>query len=354
MQFTTFAELTRPAYYQVNDLANLNFALSQTTTPGGLRVDDIFQPDVADRQRRRNAIGQRLNNKPATGVPSRWLEKDALPGGQAFADPYTMTGATTGTPQRTPHYLELKALMGEYQSGTFNTEVTAQQGVFRGQDEEDMQDTLDGLLRKHDRAIWQGAASSISVAPNSSVAATLEYCGIFNQLSAASNQFTDSVAAGASIVQALMTLVAEICAQDDEEFMPTAIYMAPLVYNFICLELEGRTQFWGQEVEVTAGKRVKSIATAAGDLPLVTDNFMGSVTIATADDAWPLVILTEDLVEYHYLTTPDVRIFEMPRTNIAYNAKRVMVKFGALGMKRAANAHGLLKVAKNWTPPVAA
>ena len=138
---------------------DINAALTQTNVPGALRIDDLFKPDILDVQRRRNLLGQRIKPTPATGSPSRWIEKDALPGGQTFVDPQTLTGYTPGTPSRSPHYLEIKALMGAMTTTVFNTEITDQQGIFTNQGAEDFQDTIDGLLKKHDKSLWRGTAT---------------------------------------------------------------------------------------------------------------------------------------------------------------------------------------------------
>jgi hypothetical protein len=64
--------------------------------------------------------------------------------------------------------------------------------------------------------------------------------------------------------------------------------------------------------EVIAGLRVNGIASAAGTLPIITDVFLpapvASVTESGKTD-YSLAILTEDLIEYHYLTAAEPRLF---------------------------------------------
>ena len=339
------------SYYAVKDVGALNFALSQTTTPGGLRIDDIFEPDIEDAFRRRTELGQRMTSKPVNNVPHRWIEKDALPGGQAWVDPQLLTGQTAGTPSRSAHYLEIKALMGEYDSTMYNREVTEAQGVFSGQDDEDFNNTLEALILKRDKNYWTGLATSINVAPNNAVAATLEFCSFFRQLVSAGNTFGASVTAGTSIIRAIMTAVANIMAQDDQIFAPTAIYIHPLAHLFLTIELEDRTTYWGEPVQAIPGKTVSTIMTAAGPLPLITDNFMGTQQIAAPGDSYPIVITCEKYLENRYLTEDKPRIFELGLV-AGLARKRVMVMFAGFGVKRAALAHAVIKVATNWTPPV--
>jgi hypothetical protein len=53
--------------------------------------------------------------------------------------------------------------------------------------------------------------------------------------------------------------------------------------------------------------------------------------------------LTENLLEYHYVTTPQPRVFQMGLVNdIA--SKYALVKFGTLVVKAASYAHAILNL----------
>lgn len=329
-----------------SDWGDLAAALTYTTEPGGMRVDDLFQREILDIQRRRGVFGQRLTNLPATGQPSRYIQQTALPGNQEFVSPTNLVPAATGTPNREEKALYLKALVGQMDNSLFNTEVTNQQGVFTPLQAKDFNDGIDALLKKHDKALWQGT----STGPTDS--AGLEYSGFFKQLTAASNPFTVNVSAGVSIVEKFNLVVAQIMSQESVDVVPTAAYCHPMAIEALQREVSGKASFFNQ-VEIRPGYRVNAIATMAGDIPLIADPLIGKTDINGdgTTDSYPIAIVTESMLEFHYLTDPNVRIFELGLA-AGLARRRVMVKFGGFLVKAPNLAHGLLRVADNWTPPV--
>lgn len=334
---------------QAGNWNDIEAALTKTEEPGAMRIDDLFKPEILDVQKRRNLFGQRIKDTPATGQPSRWIEKDKLPDGQGWVEPEKLNAPAGGKPKRTPHYLEIKALMGAMDNNLFNVEVTKQQGIFPRQADEDFADAVDAFLQVHDEALWVGAAPDPTTPADDTTPATMQYCGVIPQLIAGANQFTASVTAGTSIVAAFRLKVAEMVAMQNVKLRPTCSYWAPMAYHFLTEEMDAKNQKFNQ-MNIQPGTTVDAIMTAAGLIPVLVDDFMGEVTIAVDGDAWPVAILNEPLIEYHYITTTDVRIFELGLAD-GLVRKRVLLKFGAPGVKRPKDGHALLKVAKNWTPP---
>jgi hypothetical protein len=97
-------------------------------------------------------------------------------------------------------------------------------------------------------------------------------------------------------------------------------------------------------VEITGGIRVKALSTQAGELPLIPEwaiSYTGTPGSGTA--VLPAYIVSEDMVEYHWLTDPNPRVFQlgMPGSLASQN---VVVKFGGLVVKGASYAHTEVKV----------
>ncbi len=91
-------------------------------------------------------------------------------------------------------------------------------------------------------------------------------------------------------------------------------------------------------MEVTAGLRVKALSTQAGDLPLIPEWALGYTGTLGSGAVLPAYIVTEDLIEYHWLTDPNPRVFKLGLPN-ALTQQMVVVKFGAPVVKGANFAH---------------
>jgi hypothetical protein len=90
---------------------------------------------------------------------------------------------------------------------------------------------------------------------------------------------------------------------------------------------------------VTGGVRVKMLSTQAGDLPLIPDWSLGYTgTPGSGTAVLPAYIVTEDLIEYHWLGDPTPRIFQLGLPNSLAH-QYVAVKFGAVVVKGANYAH---------------
>src|SRR5258706_14264712 len=125
--------------------------------PGAIEVNR-YQNEITDIVRRRGAFGQRIKQVPATGHPSRFFEETAIPSptaAQAFVDPRNIA-PTTGSPTRIELAVPLKALVSQLNYNLFDLEVTAQQSQFAYLQAKDLADAVDGLLRTHDVALWNG------------------------------------------------------------------------------------------------------------------------------------------------------------------------------------------------------
>jgi hypothetical protein len=117
---------------------------------------------------------------------------------------------------------------------------------------------------------------------------------------------------------------------------PTAIYANPVLLDLIDQEMKSEYNVVLNTDQITAGFRVKMLSTQAGDLPLIPDWSL-PYTPGTPG-TYPAYIVTEDLIEYHWLGDPAPRIFQFGLPN-SMTYQYVAVKFGAPVVKGANFAH---------------
>jgi len=304
--------------------------------PGAVEVNR-YQSEITDIVRRRGAFGQRIKQVPATGHPSRFFEQTGIPAltaAQAFVDPRNIV-AVVGSPTRVERSVPLKGLVSQINYNLFDVEVGAQQSQFAFLQAKDLADAVEGLLRTHDAALWNGNDTSLT-APT-----TTQYFGAVGQIVAGGN--TRTYASGANIVDSLKGIVAQMVANASYEVRPTAIYSNPVLLDLIDRELKAAFNTVLSTTEVAGGLRVKTLATQAGDLPLIPDWTIGYTGTVGSGAVLPCYIVTEDLIEYHWLTDPNPRVFQLG-TPGTLQSQMVVVKFGAVVVKGASYAHYEVKI----------
>lgn len=300
--------------------------------PGAIEVDR-YQTEIFDIVRRRGVFGQRIKQVPATGHPSRFFEETAInspTATQAFVDPRNIA-PTVGAPTRVELAVPLKSLVSQINYNLFDLEVTAQQSQFAYLQAKDLADSVDGLLRTHDVALWNGNDTSLS-SPS-----TLQYFGVIGQIVAGGN--TTTIATTASIVDGIKSTIAQMVSSAAYAVRPTAIYANPVLLDLIDREMKTEFNVVLNTTEITGGLRVKALSTQAGELPLIPDwavPYTGTPGSGTA--VLPAYIVTEDLIEYHWLSDPNPRVFKLGLPN-ALTQQMVVVKFGAPVVKGANFAH---------------
>jgi hypothetical protein len=305
--------------------------------PGAIEVNR-YQNEIFDIVRRRGVFGQRVRQVPATGHPSRFFEETAIvspSAAQAFVDPRNIA-ATSGSPTRVERTVPLKALVSQINYNLFDLEVGAQQSQFAYLQAKDLADAVEGLLRTHDVALWNGNDTSLGTPT------TLQYMGAISQIEAGGN--TTTIATTASIVDGIKGVVAEMVASSSFEVRPTAIYANPVLLDLIDREMKAEFNVVLSTTEITAGVRVKTLSTQAGELPLIPEwalGFTGTPGSGTA--VLPCYIVSEDLIEYHWLTDPNPRVFQLGLLG-SLASQMVVVKFGGVVVKGAPYAHFEVKV----------
>lgn len=304
----------------------------------GFILVDKYDPEIVDLTRKAGVLGQRIKTKPATGNPSRWVQQNGN-GSAQFSDGHTLA-YTPYTANRGEGSVSIKAVTGSVDFGLLDTELHAQQNIFASLVAHDIQDMISAMLLVRDKNVWTGNDTSLS-SPT-----TIEFVGLKTQLTN-----TASVGASAKIITSLRTKVAAMCANTTFIVKPTAIYVNPLLLDFMEQEVEASPQtfknIFAKDYQVVAGVQVQGIYTAAGILPVIPDPFLPYVvngSDGTKND-YPAVILTEDQLELHYVTTSKPRIFQLGLVqDLATKYRGVM--FQGLVAKYAATHHAWVTVTR--------
>jgi hypothetical protein len=299
--------------------------------PGAIEVP-LYQTEIFDICRRSSPFGQRIKQVPATGHPSRFFEETAIPnpGTAGFVNPRSIT-PTVVSPTRVERSVPLKAIVAQMNYNLFDVELGAQQKQFAYLQAKDLADTISGVMVAHDVALWNGNDTSLS-SPT-----TLQYMGCTAQIAGGGNSLT--VTTAMKIVDSLKTTVAQMVASNGYHVRPTAIYGNPVLLDLIDQELKAEYNVVLNTDQITGGLRVKMLSTQAGDLPLIPDwSLAYTGTPGTGNATLPAYIVTEDLIEYHWLGEDKPRIFELGLPN-SLSKQYVAVKFGGVVVKGASYAH---------------
>jgi len=299
--------------------------------PGAIEVP-LYQTEITDLVRRRGVFGQRIKQVPATGHPSRFFEETAIPnpGTAGFVNPRSIAPPVV-SPTRIELAVPLKAIVAQINYNLFDIELGDQQKQFAYLQAKDLVDTVSGVMVAHDIALWNGSDTSLA-SPT-----TTQYMGAINQIVAGGQ--TVSIPAPNSIVNGLKTAVAQMCASTGFYVRPTAIYANPMLLDLIDQEMKSEFNVVLNTDVITGGFRVKMLSTQAGDLPLIPDWSLGYTgTVGSGSASLPAYIVTEDLIEYHWLGDPTPRIFQLGLPN-SMTYQYVAVKFGAPVVKGANFAH---------------
>jgi hypothetical protein len=328
--------LAAPFFVEKGEMMNAKFteihAAADYLGPGAIEVP-LYQSEITDIVRRRGVFGQRIKQVPATGHPSRFFEETAIPSPAAssgFVDPRNIV-APLVTPTRLERSVPLKALVAQINYNLFDIELGQQQSQFAYLQAKDLADTVDGVLRTHDVALWNGSDTSLS-SPT-----TAQYFGAGAQIAAGGN--TTTIGTSQSIVDGFKSTIAQMVANSSYGVRPTAIYANPVLLDLIDREMKAEFNVVLSTKEIAAGISVKTLSTQAGDIPLIpawTLSYTG--TPGSGSAVLPAYIVTEDLIEYHWLSDPNPRIFQLGVPG-SLASQYVVVKFGGLVVKGANYAH---------------
>lgn len=324
----------------VNYQANADFL-----GPGAIEVN-MYEDVIFDIVRRSSSALKRLPAVRATGQPHRYFEQTAIAQAQ-FTDPRALS-PSPADPTRVERYAPVKALINQTNISDFDKKVTEQQGQFADVVAKDIVDITKGIERLRAAALWNGNDTSLTTPT------TNQYFGLLSQIT---NKAT--IAPGSSIIDGLQTAIAEMVGNPDFDIVPTAIYINAMGNNFLNQEAKAAQITFG-ESEVVAGVKVRTLATEAGELPLISDSFVPSSTIAAFGfDAPPdgysnffAVILTEDLIELPYVSgaedNPNPMLYQLGLVG-NLTGQFVAVKYDTVIAKGASYAHAVVAIQRPTT-----
>ena len=300
--------------------------------PGAVEVP-LYQTEITDLVRRRGIFGQRIKQVPATGHPSRYFEETSIPSpaaSSAFVDPRNIVPPLV-SPTRVERSVPLKALVAQINYNLFDIELGKQQSQFAYLQAKDLTDTVDGVLRTHDIALWQGTDTSLS-SPT-----TAQYFGAAAQIAAGGNSIT--VGTSQSIVDGFKGAIAQMISNTSYGVRPTAIYANPVLLDLLDREMKSEFNVVLNTQKIEGGFTVKMLSTQAGDIPLIPEwTLPYTGTPGSGSAVLPAYIVTEDMIEYHWLSDPNPRIFQLGLPG-SLASQYVVVKFGAPVVKGANYAH---------------
>lgn len=307
---------------------------------GAIEVN-MYEKEIYDLVRRSSPTLQRFKSVPATGHPHRYFEETSI-GTAIFTDPRTITTSATG-PTRVERPAFIKALTAQTNLSLFDIDVNRQQGIFPQLEAQDINDIISAIQILRAQNIWNGNDTSLS-SPT-----TIQYMGLLAQITQ-----TAVIAPGASIIDGLKAQIALMVSNQTYAVRPTAIYMTPLLGDYIDREAKAAKIELGTD-NVTAGVKVSFLQTQAGAIPMIPDVFLPTSSGAAFGFGAPpagnknyyAVILTESDVELPFVHggdgNPNPRLFQLGLL-AGLQGQYVGIKFDTVIAKGPSYAHSVVVV----------
>lgn len=315
-------------------------AAADTLANGAIVIND-YEAEIADIVRRESIFIDRVPSPPASGSPHRYFEQTAIVTG-GFTDPHNIS-PTPGGATRVERSAALKAITAQSNFGLFDVQVTQQQGRFAYVEGTDINDIANGCIVTAASAVWNGNDTSLT-APS-----TIQYMGLLKQISN-----TSQVAIGASIIDALKQKVAVMFSNQTFKVRPTAIYINPVLGDFI--DREAKAMAMKLSEVVVGGVTVTAIETQAGRLPLIpdpylpatTDTSFGFTTPGASNSNYFAVIVTEPWIEMAYINPNGDKNPQLFQLGLLAGLQKqfVAVWFNNVIAKGASYAHAVVAVTR--------
>lgn len=309
---------------------------------GAIEIN-MYESEIVDLIRRSSVALQRFGTPPATGHPHRYFEQTAIQSA-GFTDPRTITAGAT-SPTRVERSVLVRALSNQTNLSLFDIDVTRQQGQFAYLEAKDLADLVNSITVLRASKIWTGAATS------NADAGSTEYCGMLTQIT---QQAT--ITQGASIIDGLKAQIAAMVANVTYQVMPKAIYLNPILADYIDREAKAGQIFMGTAT-VEAGLQVATLRTQAGSIPLIPEPYVPSDTTSKYGFATPpagyknyyAMIISDDQIELPYVGGPDQnpnpRVFQLGLLG-GLQGQYVVIKFDTVAAKGPSYAHTAVAVVR--------
>lgn len=315
-------------------------AAADTLANGAIEVN-MYEQEIADIVRRDSVFLSRVESPPATGAPHRYFEQTAIVSG-GFTDPRNIT-PSAGGPTRVERSAVIKAITGQTNFGLFDVQVTQQQGQFAYVEAKDVNDIISGIVTTAAAAVWNGTDTSLTTPT------TTQYMGLLRQITN-----TSQIAIGASIIDGIKAKVASIVANPTYKVKPTAIYINPILGDYI--DREAKAGAIKLTEVVVGGVTVSALETQAGRLPLITeaflpattDNSYGFTAPGSGNSNYFAVIVTESWIEMPFINpngSKDPQLFQLGLLS-GLQKQMVGVWFNTVIAKGPSYAHAVVAVTR--------
>jgi hypothetical protein len=308
--------------------------------PGAIEIP-IFEREIFDLVRRSSVAFGRFPQVKATGHPHRYFEQTAIATASA-TDPRNIVPAAT-SPTRVERGAMIKACVAQTNLSLFDVDVTRQQGIYVDLEAKDIEDIVSAIQVFRAQEVWGGTDTNL-LTPT-----TQQWVGGLAQITQ-----TSVIAPGASIIDGLKAMVALMSANQTYVVKPTAIYLNPILGDYVDREAKAANITLPEET-VAAGVVVSKLRTQVGDLPMIADVWLPTSTGAAFGFSAPpagyknyyAAIIMEPEVEIPYVSgqddNPNPRIFQLGLIgNLA--GQYVGIKFDAIIFKGASYAHAIVCV----------
>ncbi len=288
---------------------NANFfdihAAADFIGPGAIEVP-FYQTEITDIVRRRGIFGQRIKQVPATGHPSRFFEETAIPAAAAagFVDPRNIVAPMVSPDPRGAHRAaegdrradQLQPLRHGARQSAEAVRLPAGQGPGRHRRGRDAHPRRGAVERQRHLAL------DADHVPNTSAPSARSQAG----------GNTTTIGTTASIVDGLKSAVAQMVASTGYASRPTAIYANPVLLDLIDREMKTDFNVVLNTKEI-AGRLLGQDAFHPGGRPSADPGVGAPVHRHSGlrHRRLPAYIVTEDLIEYHWLSDPSPRVFQL-------------------------------------------
>ncbi len=310
---------------------------------GAIEVN-MYETEIADMVRRESVFLDRVEAPPATGAPHRYFEQTGIATG-SFTTPSSISPSPS-SPTRVERSAALKAITAQSNFSLFDVQVTQQQGRFAYVEAKDVADISSACAVTAASAVWNGTDTSLTTPT------TNQYMGLLRQIT---NQ--SQIAIGASIIDGLKAKVASIVSNATYKVRPTAIYVNPLLGDYIDREAKAGSIKLAEVV--VAGVTVSALETQAGRLPLIseaylpaaTDNSYGFVAPGSGNSNYFAVIVTEPWIEMPYINPNGGKMPQLFQLGLLSGLQKqfVAVWFNTVIAKGPSYAHAVVAVTRPTT-----
>lgn len=296
----------------------------------------IFEDTIYDYLLRRLSVFNIIPSYEANGPAHMWVEQSKIPDNTQFSNPRNLTYKTIDDDYgRLPTSAIIKCITSKLSIPYFDTLAARQQGEMPDFVTKDLNDWLFMFDKFINTKIIYGNDTSLSTPT------TLEYMGIFNQITNRPVRAKDSTATLTDVIE---TEVANM----DSDTLNTSISDA----NLVLVMNTRTTDLWVKEERVRNGNfrpytnefkpgfKVPSVVTSRGEIPIITENYLNVVNNTTNDSTDHSVLLIDrSKIERRYIGSANPSVFPWNMGNDQLSDDKLAVLFDTLIVRNGAKSH---------------